>query len=339
MPADVVRARGSRRVFERTLMAHLAPKPGATSVGYNLRALKFAADNVRERLSHQQRHLIERLDQTFAAHVQNLSTDPDLAPQQALEALGHASELLVAITGMQTDRMVRDDGWRMLSIGRLIERFSTLSNAMALGLRTECVQHDAGFEALLALFDSTITFHAQYQQRRDLMALTDMFVIHPDNPRSLAWVQSSLRSRLNKLPRGGGQEAATMLEQLARPRAMGPRGLGRAAAPLRKCCRCAVRPPQPALLQPRRSNQPQPDGLTPTMLLRILHHTQYRYEAPVLLAQHLAHLCPLDLAGQRVVSHHLLGCNPTRPNAAPATTPLATRACFLRCKPRTTCWM
>lgn len=42
------------------------------------------------------------------------------------------------------------------------------------------------------------------------------------------------------------------------------------------------------------------------MLLRILHHTQYRYEAPVLLAQHLAHLCPLDLAGQRVVSHHLL---------------------------------
>ncbi len=217
VPADVVCARGSRRVFERTLMAHLAPKPGATSVGYNLRALKFAADNVRERLSHQQRHLIERLDQTFAAHVQNLSTDPDLAPQQALEALGHASELLVAITGMQTDRMVRDDGWRMLSIGRLIERFSTLSNAMALGLRTECVQHDAGFEALLALFDSTITFHAQYQQRRDLMALTDMLVIHPDNPRSLAWVQSSLRSRLNKLPRGGGQEAATMLEQLAWP--------------------------------------------------------------------------------------------------------------------------
>lgn len=42
------------------------------------------------------------------------------------------------------------------------------------------------------------------------------------------------------------------------------------------------------------------------MLLRILHHTQYRYAAPVLLAQHLAHLRPLDQPGQRVVLHHLL---------------------------------
>ena len=42
------------------------------------------------------------------------------------------------------------------------------------------------------------------------------------------------------------------------------------------------------------------------MLLRILHHTQYRYAAPVLLAQHLAHLRPLNQPGQRVVLHHLL---------------------------------
>jgi len=41
------------------------------------------------------------------------------------------------------------------------------------------------------------------------------------------------------------------------------------------------------------------------MLLRIVHHTRYRYQAPVLLAQHLAHLRPLDRTGQRVLQHQL----------------------------------
>ncbi len=41
------------------------------------------------------------------------------------------------------------------------------------------------------------------------------------------------------------------------------------------------------------------------MLLRIVHHTQYRYQAPVLLAQHLAHLRPLERTGQTVLAHTL----------------------------------
>jgi transglutaminase-like putative cysteine protease len=41
------------------------------------------------------------------------------------------------------------------------------------------------------------------------------------------------------------------------------------------------------------------------MLLRIVHHTRYRYQAPVLLAKHLAHLRPLDRPGQRVLQHQL----------------------------------
>jgi transglutaminase-like putative cysteine protease len=41
------------------------------------------------------------------------------------------------------------------------------------------------------------------------------------------------------------------------------------------------------------------------VLLRILHHTQYGYQAPVLQAQHLAYLRPLDRNGQQVLSHRL----------------------------------
>jgi uncharacterized alpha-E superfamily protein len=61
------------------------------------------------------------------------------------------------------------------------------------------VDEDGGFEALVALFDSTITFHAQYQQSRDVAALLDLLVLNGDNPRSLAWVAQTLRGRLSRL--------------------------------------------------------------------------------------------------------------------------------------------
>jgi uncharacterized alpha-E superfamily protein len=118
---------------------------------------------------------------------------------EALRALESASGFLSAMTGAQTDRMTRDDGWRLLSIGRLIERLNTLAGALVRGFETGSVFEEGGFNAMVALFDSTITFHAQYQQRRDIPALLDLLVLDRDNPRSLGWVVQTLRGRLAKL--------------------------------------------------------------------------------------------------------------------------------------------
>ncbi|WP_028602192.1 transglutaminase family protein [Ottowia thiooxydans] len=41
------------------------------------------------------------------------------------------------------------------------------------------------------------------------------------------------------------------------------------------------------------------------MLLRIIHDTTYQYGRPVVTAQHLAHLSPVDQPGQRVLLHQL----------------------------------
>jgi uncharacterized circularly permuted ATP-grasp superfamily protein/uncharacterized alpha-E superfamily protein len=193
----------ARRVFERSLIAGLADTQTYASVGYNLRSLKSAASAVRERLSQEQWHVIVQMEQDFFRRCEALSSGSaahDYSSLEALRILDMTSSFLAAITGAQTDRMMRDDGWRLLSIGRHIERLGTLSGAMALGFDTGAVFDDAGFSAIVAMFDSTITFHAQYQQRRDLNALLDLLVLSQDNPRSLSWVIKSLKSRLLKLP-------------------------------------------------------------------------------------------------------------------------------------------
>lgn len=207
----------ARRVFERTLIAGLASPEGATSVGFNVRALKMAAATVRERLSQEHWHTIVRTEEELFSQCARLAAQGDYTPAQALRVLGEVSDQLAAITGAQTDRMTRDDGWRLLSIGRHVERLHFLASALARSFETGAVDTDGGFEALLTLFDSTITFHAQYQQSRDIAALTDLLVLDRDNPRSLAWVAHTLRGRLAKLAQSPAGELSSMSLQVPNP--------------------------------------------------------------------------------------------------------------------------
>jgi uncharacterized circularly permuted ATP-grasp superfamily protein/uncharacterized alpha-E superfamily protein len=207
----------ARRVFERALIASLASAEGATSVGFNVRALKMAAATVRERLSQEHWHTIVRAEETLFAQCAELADKGDYTPAQALRVLGDLSDQLAAITGAQTDRMTRDDGWRLLSIGRHVERLHFLASALARSFEVGAVDTNGGFEALLTLFDSTITFHAQYQQSRDIAALTDLLVLDRDNPRSLGWVAHTLRGRLAKLAQSPPSELCALSLQVPNP--------------------------------------------------------------------------------------------------------------------------
>ena len=71
---------------------------------------------------------------------------------------------LTAITGSQTDRMTRDDGWRLMTIGRQIERLCTMSVTLAALFEADAISSEEGFDLLLELFDSIITYRAHYQR-------------------------------------------------------------------------------------------------------------------------------------------------------------------------------
>jgi uncharacterized alpha-E superfamily protein len=205
-------AQQSRRVFERSLVAGLWDTQHTTGVGYNLRAIKLAAAAVRERLSPEHWSLIEQTEKAFfQPPAQELPVASNVWAQQLLS---RTSQLMAALTGAQTDRMTRDDGWRLLSIGRHIERLDFLANALDIAIHTQCVQNQAGFDAVLALFDSTISFHAQYQQSRTLGALLELLLTHTDNPRALGWVTQTLRGRLARMGHLANGATETLSKQI-----------------------------------------------------------------------------------------------------------------------------
>lgn len=203
----------SHRVFERSLIAGLWDKQHATSVGFNLRSVRLAASSVRERLSPEHWRLLEQAESRFFNSVAS-DNAPDTVEVQGL--LAETSQMLAALTGAQTDRMTRDDGWRLLSIGRHIERLEFLSNALSIAVQGGLIGEQAGFDAVLDLFDSTISFHAQYQQSRTPQALLDLLVTNPDNPRALGWVAHTLRSRLLRMGQLADGATVPLAEQVPR---------------------------------------------------------------------------------------------------------------------------
>lgn len=204
--SDVPPAHQSRRVFERALLANLADLGQAPSVGFNLRAMKNAAATIRERLSGSQWQTIVQAEQDFQTRSAAINPTLELGLQGApysvsdtLSLLESTSQTLAAITGAQVDRMMRDDGWLILSAGRLIERLGTLASTLSGSLSTGALAEDSGYRAALALFDSTITFQSRHPQSRDLDALLELLVRDHNNPRSLTWVVKTLRTRLARL--------------------------------------------------------------------------------------------------------------------------------------------
>ncbi len=199
------------RQFEAELLSQLAPPQGGTSVGWNLRALANCAQALRERLSTEHWQLIQHVGQTFERRVAAAlsSGSADVA-----SALADTDTQLAALTGAQSDRMTHDDGWRVMTVGRQIERLHYLADVLHQGFTLQVHSSDEGFALLLALFDSTITYRAQFQGRRELTPLLHLLVIDPDNPRSLARVALSLTERFAKLARHQPDWAASVVAGL-----------------------------------------------------------------------------------------------------------------------------
>jgi uncharacterized circularly permuted ATP-grasp superfamily protein/uncharacterized alpha-E superfamily protein len=200
--ADVHKMESRRRLFERTLLSGLNDHTQLASVGYNLRAMQRTASGLRERLSPQQWQAITQLVDGFTRWHPLPGQDPDHTRAMALTALDEAADWLAAIIGAQNDRMTRDDGWQLLTIGRLLERMLFLLDVLTLVCELDLLSPEhlpRQLPLLLEVFDCAQSFQAEHADQADLSDVCQLLVWDGEQPRALHWVSRSLRARLSKL--------------------------------------------------------------------------------------------------------------------------------------------
>jgi len=211
VPAGVPMPSQRLSVFERTLVAGLFDESESRSVAFSVASLARAGEQVRERLSAEHARLIASTLEELRAAGRAAGADGVVTDDEAVEMLQHVELRLAAVTGAQADRMTRDEGWRLLAIGRQLERLVTQADSLQVMFETQQALSEAGFELLLQLADSVITYRARHQRWQHPVALVDLLVRDHGNPRALACVVCALRQELAQLPAPHAEELLARL--------------------------------------------------------------------------------------------------------------------------------
>jgi uncharacterized circularly permuted ATP-grasp superfamily protein/uncharacterized alpha-E superfamily protein len=199
--------------FERELIRALSDPRAAQGVAFNVRQTIRVASAVRDRLSSDNWRLLNRLSEMIA---QRALQHPGVA--EAVDLMDQAIISLVAIGGLEMAHMTRDDGWRFLSLGRHLERLLFVSQTVADVAASETVEHPALLEWLLEVSDSIITYRARYMGHAEWLAVLDLLLFDPRNPRSAVFQIAKLSKHVPLLPDPDLASVLPALQRLAEAR-------------------------------------------------------------------------------------------------------------------------
>jgi uncharacterized circularly permuted ATP-grasp superfamily protein/uncharacterized alpha-E superfamily protein len=179
----------------------------------DLQRLQWCAAQTRSRLSAENWRAISVLQRQFQE-----AADAKADPRETLDTLLLS---LVALAGFALDDMTQDDGWRLMMLGRRLERLQFLSELLALRLQSGNVPSQSELEWLLDIGDSTITYRTRYIAAPLLGSTIDLLVFDKTNPRALAYqwnhMQYSLvriAASLGGIPDDSLDEAVSNVEQM-----------------------------------------------------------------------------------------------------------------------------
>jgi uncharacterized circularly permuted ATP-grasp superfamily protein/uncharacterized alpha-E superfamily protein len=182
-------------------------QPG--SLAGNIRSLMWSATHVRERLSLDHWHSLNRLQRELQAA---LKTHPTLT--EAIAFLDRVLGVSSSLTGFAMDNMTRDDGWRFLIIGRRLERLSFLANTVANFLRMPSARGPGCLEWLLELSDSIITYRSRYSRAPELLPVLDLLVFDDSNPHGVIFQASVVARYLDRMARELDEQSESNLPEV-----------------------------------------------------------------------------------------------------------------------------
>ncbi len=136
------------------------------------------ASQLRERLSVDNWRALNRMQQRPA----NASEKERVSQADAMNILDDAAAFSMTMAGFAVDGMMRDLGWRFMSIGRRLERLQFQSNIL---LRALAMDANGNLDWLLDLSDSIVTYRSRYRAQPEWLPVLDLLLLDKSNPRSV----------------------------------------------------------------------------------------------------------------------------------------------------------
>src|SRR5271169_3389240 len=179
----------------------------------DLQRLAWCAAQARSQLSSENWRAISVLQREFqeGAHFKR-------DPREIFDTLLLS---LAGLAGFAMDDMTQDDGWRLMMIGRRLERLQFLAELLYHRLKSGATPTQSELEWLLDIGDSTITYRTRYLASPRLGESIDLLVFDQSNPRALAFQWHAIENSLVRLAASLGgapddtlDEATGMVEEM-----------------------------------------------------------------------------------------------------------------------------
>jgi uncharacterized circularly permuted ATP-grasp superfamily protein/uncharacterized alpha-E superfamily protein len=138
------------------------------------------------------------------------------ARSDARETLDRLLLSLAALAGFALDDMTQDDGWRLMMIGRRLERLLFLADVIARRLVSAGTPLRQELEWLLEIGDSAITYRTRYRAPPVWDHTLELLVYDDKNPRALAFQWRAINTLLIEVAESlGTQPQDTLFEPIS----------------------------------------------------------------------------------------------------------------------------
>jgi uncharacterized alpha-E superfamily protein len=157
----------------------------------DLRRLEWSATQARSRLSAEHWRAMGVLQRQYHEAASSRS--------DAREALDKLVLALSGLAGFALDDMTQDDGWRMLVLGRRLERIYFLATLFGTRLSVPTIPSRAELEWWLDITGGTVVYRARNLERARLAPVLQLLIRDAHNPRAVLFQTSEARGIVTEL--------------------------------------------------------------------------------------------------------------------------------------------
>lgn len=202
--------KGRRHSLETALIQSIYHQPQPYGVHASIEQMVEKAIATRDRLSPDAYQSITRIGDLLERQ------GPDEVELSVL--LGQMNELvssLLTFAGLTAETMTRTLGWRLLQLGRRIERGFQTCEILAATLAYPVENEPPLLESVMRACDSIMTYRSRYMLQFEVAPTLDLLVFDRTNPRSLAFQFDDIFELLDQLTHAADEARRGLDQEIA----------------------------------------------------------------------------------------------------------------------------